>query len=336
MKIVSFYNEPWEKEYLAEKLKGHEIVFYDGILQDHEDVADPDMEVLSVFVKSHVGAKEMDQFPNLKFIATRSTGFDHIDLEEAKARGIVVSNVPTYGENSVAEMAFALLLALSRRVYDGYKQVVEESNFSPKGLTGFDLKDKVLGVVGTGHIGSYAIRMGNGFGMEVIAFDPYGNEELAKELGFRYVDTLDELFGQSDVITLHVPHNEHTHHMINMESIGKIKKGAVLLNTARGPVVETMALVKALEEGILAGAGLDVLEEENFMLDETALLREDMPTSESLRNVLANQYLIDHPRVIVTPHNAFNTTEALHRILDTTVENIEGFVKGEPMRVVGK
>lgn len=124
--------------------------------------------------------------------------------------------------------------------------------------------------------------------------------------------------------------------MINMESIDKIKKGAVLINTARGPVVETMAMVKALEEGILAGAGLDVLEEEDVMMDEMALLREEVPTSEELRNVLANQYLIDHPRVIVTPHNAFNTTEALHRILDTTVENIEGFTKGDPVNVVEK
>ena len=336
MKIVSFYNEPWEKEYLAEKLSAYDIVFYDGILQDHADVSDADVEAMLVFVKSHVGAEEMDQFPNLKYIGTRSTGFDLIDLDEAKKRGIVVSNVPTYGENSVAEMAFALLLALSRRIYDGYKQVVEESNFSPKGLTGFDLRGKTLGIVGTGHIGSYAIRMGKGFSMDVIAFDPNRNEALAQELGFRYVDSLDELFAQSDVISLHVPHNEHTHHMINMESIGKLKKGSVLINTARGPVVETMAMVKALEEGILAGAGLDVLEEEDVMMDEMALLREEVPTSEELRNVLANQYLIDHPRVIVTPHNAFNTAEALQRILDTTVENIEGFTKGEPVNVVGK
>jgi len=334
MKIISVGNEQWEKEYLSSRLPGQEMVFVDGFLQDRTDVSDPSAEMLCVFVSSHVGATELDRFPSVKYIVTRSTGFDHIDLTEAVKRGIVVSNVPTYGDNSVAEMAFALLLALSRRIYDSYKQVVEHTNFSPKGLTGFDLKGKTLGVVGTGHIGAYAIRIGKGFGMEVIAFDPFKNDALANELGFRYVGSMDELLGLSDVITLHVPHNDHTHHLISMESIAKIKKGAILINTARGPVVETLAMVKALEEEILAGAGLDVLEEEDFMLDETALLHTEAPTAEKLRNVLANQYLIDHPRVIVTPHNAFNTKEALERILATTIENIEACVSGVPKNVV--
>jgi len=334
MKIISFSNEEWEKDFLSTHLPTHTFTFEDGFMQDRTDISDPDAEIVSVFVSSHVGAMEMDRFPKLKCIVTRSTGFDHIDLTEAAKRGIVVSNVPTYGENSVAEMAFALLLALSRRIYDSYKQVVETSSFSPKGLTGFDLKGKTLGVVGTGHIGVYAIKIGKGFGMDIVAYDPFKNDALAAELGFRYVDSFDELLGMSDVITLHVPHNEHTHHMINVGNIGKIKKGAVLINTARGPVVETIAMVKALEEGILAGAGLDVLEEEDFLLDEDALLHMEHPNGEKLKNVLANQYLIDHPRVIVTPHNAFNTKEALERILSVTVENIEAFIAGAPKNIV--
>jgi len=334
MKIISFSNEEWEKDFLSTHLPTHTFTFEDGFMQDRTDISDPDAEIVSVFVSSHVGAMEMDRFPKLKCIVTRSTGFDHIDLTEAAKRGIVVSNVPTYGENSVAEMAFALLLALSRRIYDSYKQVVETSSFSPKGLTGFDLKGKTLGVVGTGHIGVYAIKIGKGFGMDIVAHDPFKNDALAAELGFRYVDSFDELLGMSDVITLHVPHNEHTHHMINVGNIGKIKKGAVLINTARGPVVETIAMVKALEEGILAGAGLDVLEEEDFLLDEDALLHMEHPNGEKLKNVLANQYLIDHPRVIVTPHNAFNTKEALERILSVTVENIEAFIAGAPKNIV--
>jgi len=334
MKIISFSNEVWEKEFLAKRLPDHAFVFEDGFMQDRTDIADSEAECVSVFVSSRVGAAEMDRFPNLKYIATRSTGFDHIDLAEAGKRGIVVSNVPTYGENSVAEMAFALLLALSRRIYDSYKQVIETSSFSPKGLTGFDLKGKTLGVVGTGHIGVYAIKIGKGFGMNIIAYDPFKNDALATELGFRYVDDFNELLAVSDVITLHVPHNDHTHHMINMDNIGKIKKGAVLINTARGPVVETLAMVKALEEGILAGAGLDVLEEEDFLLDEQALLHMEHPNGEKLKNVLANQYLIDHPRVIVTPHNAFNTKEALERILSTTADNIAAYTKGQPQNVV--
>lgn len=334
MNIVSFGNEQWEKDYLTARLPGHTFTFVDGFMQDRTDVADTEAEIVSVFVSSHVGAAEMDRFPKLKYIVTRSTGFDHVDLNEAAKRGIVVSNVPTYGENSVAEMAFALLLALSRRIYDSYKQVVEKTSFSPKGLTGFDLKGKTLGVVGTGHIGVYAIKIGKGFGMDIVAYDPFKNDALATELGFRYVDSFDELLGASDVITLHVPHNDHTHHMINMNNIAKIKKGAVLINTARGPVVETLAMVKALEDGILAGAGLDVLEEEDFMLDETVLLHMEIPAAEKLKNVLANQYLIDHPRVIVTPHNAFNTKEALERILAVTAEDIEAFIAGAPKNIV--
>ena len=334
MKVVSFSNEAWEKDFLTKRLPEQTFVFEDGFMQDRTDVSDAEAEAISVFVTSHVGAMEMDRFPQLKFITTRSTGFDHIDLVEAEKRGIIVSNVPTYGENSVAEMAFALLLALSRRIYDSYKQVIETGSFSPKGLTGFDLKGKTLGVVGTGHIGVYAVKIGKGFGMDIIAYDPFKNDALAAEFGFRYVDSFDEILATSDVITLHVPHNDHTHHMINMGNVKKIKKGAVLINTARGPVVETMAMVKALEEGILACAGLDVLEEEDFLLDEQALLHMEHPNGEKLKNVLANQYLIDHPRVIVTPHNAFNTKEALERILMVTADNIEVYVKGELQNVV--
>ncbi|MCI0679796.1 hydroxyacid dehydrogenase [bacterium] len=333
MKIVSFYNEEWEKGYLKEKLSDFDILFPAGTVQDNPDFRDEFAEILSVFVKDKVDARSMDMMPKLKLIATRSTGFDHIDLSEAKKRGIIVSNVPTYGENTVAEMAFALLLTLSRRVYDGYKQVVEETNFSPKGLTGFDLKGRTLGVVGTGHIGEYAIRIGKGFGMDVVAFDVHHNDALAGEIGFRYAE-FDELLGVSDVITLHVPYNPHTHHMIHKGNIEKIKKGAVLINTSRGAVVETAALIEGLEKGILYGAGLDVLEEEGHMIDHLSLLRDEHPNPISLQTVLQNQYLIDHPRVIITPHNAFNTTEALERILDTTIQNIEGFKEGKPMNIV--
>jgi len=333
MKIISFYNEEWERDYLIKKLPDVEIVFLDGTLQDHADIKDDEAEVLSVFVKSKVGAKEMDQFPNLKFIATRSTGFDHIDLTEAGKRGIVVSNVPFYGANTVAEQAFALLLNLSRRVYESYRRVLEEGSFSPEGLRGFDLKGKTIGVIGTGHIGAHMIKMAHGFDMKIIAFDVKKNEELEKEFGVRYVE-FDELLAQSDIITLHAPYNTHTHHMINTDNIDKIKKGAYLINTARGGLIETKALITALEKGILAGAGLDVLEEEEYMLDDTALITEPHPNPESLCVVLANQYLIDHPGVLITPHNAFNTKGALERILDTTAENIRSFIKDEPVNIV--
>lgn len=334
MKLVYFYQDESEKEFFSQNLEGNNnITFLKGSIQDNLDYNDDEAEIISVFVKSNIGAEEMDKFPNLKFIATRSTGFDHIDLEEAQKRNIIVSNVPTYGENTVAEFAMALLLSVSRKIYPAYNNILEEGNFSQKGLQGFDLRGKTIGIVGTGNIGKYMIKMLKGFDMKVIAFDINRNDELAESLGFEYVE-FDDLLGSSDIISLHVPHNPHTFHMINKENISKIKKGAYLINTSRGEIVETMALVEALEKEILAGAGLDVLEEEGYMADDLELLFEGHSNPEELKTVLANQYLIDHPQVIITPHNAFNTKEAIERIHFTTIKNIQAFEKGEPINLV--
>ena len=239
-----------------------------------------------------------------------------------------VVSVPFYGENTVAEFAFALLLTLSRKTYDAYDRIAETGSFSQEGLRGFDLKGKTIGVIGTGHIGLNIVSMAKGFNMNIIAFDPFPKEEKAQELGFSYV-SLDELLAGSDVITIHTPYTDSTHHMINTGNIEKIKKGAYLINTARGAVIETQAIVEALEKNILSGAGLDVLEEEGDMKDEITLLNSKHPKLEELKNVLSNHYLIDHPRVIITPHIAFNTDEAIKRILDTTADNINSFVNGE-------
>lgn len=333
MKIISFYNEGWEEEYVRSRLSEYTIDFLQGTLQDHDYLRDDRVEILSVFSTSKICAKEMDQFPNLKTVVTRSTGFDHIDLEEAKRRGLTVSNVPTYGEHTVAEYTFALLLALSRRIYEAYDRVLKQGTFSSGGIRGFDLKGKKIGVVGTGHIGQHVVRIAKGFEMDVIAFDVHEDKKMAHEQGFMYV-TFDDLLGQSDIITLHAPYNSHTNHMINMENISKIKRGAYLINVARGGLVETRALVTALEQGILAGAGLDTLEEEGYMVNEMTLLTSAHPNPESLQTVLANQYLIDHPRVIITPHNAFNTKEAVERILNTTIENIKAAAQGTPINMV--
>ncbi len=333
MKIVYFSRDDWEQDYVKGKLFSDDITFFKGTTQDHSTYEDKDAEVISVFIKSHIGKEEMDRFPNLKFIATRSTGFEHIDRDEAEKRGIVISNVPFYGANTVAEYTFALLLNISRRIYESYDRVLVKGEFSSDGLRGFDLKGKTIGVVGTGGIGSHTIKIAKGFGMNVIAFDVRHNEDLVKELDFKYVD-FDELLKNSDIITLHAPDNKHTHHMINMENIDKIKKGAYLINTSRGALVETRALILALESGVLAGAGMDVLEEEEYMDDDTELLTKEHPNPEDLRIVLANQYLIDHPRVVITPHNAFNTKEALERIVETTIDNIKSFESGETINVV--
>ena len=311
MKLVYFAKEEWEKEYIKQKLPGVELV----------QEGDADAEVISVFVNHPVDAAEMDKYPKLKLIATRSTGVDHVDAEEAKKRGITVASVPGYGAPTVAEFAFALVLALSRKVCDAHKQVTETGSFSQKGLTGFDLAGKTIGVVGCGKIGQHTARIAKGFGMHVLVSDAFKNDALAKEIGFAYAE-LPELLGASDIVSLHVPYIKETHHLINIGNIGQIKKGAYLINTARGAVVETAALVKALEDGVLAGAGLDVLEEEGDMQDEMHLLSGPHPKEEELKVVLENHYLIDHPRVIITPHIAFDTREAIERILDTTVENI--------------
>lgn len=333
MTIHYFSNEHWEEEYVHNKLPNEQITFHQGSVSAFPELTDASADVLCIFIDSKIGEAELNRFPALKLIATRSTGFDHIDLSVTRARGITVANVPFYGENTVAEFAFALLLALSRRVIDADEHVRATGTFAQDNLRGFDLAGKTLGIVGCGHIGVHAIRMGNGFGMNVVGFDTRNDPAFAKEHNFTYA-SLDDLLGTSDVISLHVPYNPHTHHLINKENITKIKKGAYIINTARGAVVETEALITALKSEILAGAALDVLEEEGDLAEDAALLTMPHPKAEELRIALENRYLIDHPRVIVTPHIAFNTTEAVERILNTSIENIKQFAAGTPSNTV--
>lgn len=336
MKIGIWQTEGWEEEYLKEKLAGHEVVTFAGELNKESLPEDKSFEAVCTFVGSEVSKGVIEALPNLKLIATRSTGYDHIDLEAAKAKGVQVANVPTYGENTVAEFAFALLLTLSRKIYQGYDRLREEGVYSFDGLMGFDLKGRTMGVVGTGNIGKHMIRMARGFEMRVIAYDAFPKAGLDKELGFEYKATLEELLSEADVVSLHVPYLPATHHIINKDNIGKFKKGAILINTARGALVETDALVRALKEGKLGGAGLDVLEEEGVMKDELGYLMSGDDKSD-LKVVLENHELIDMDNVIVEPHNAFNTREARTRILDTTVENIESFgKKGAAANLVDK
>lgn len=334
MNIYYFSKEEEEREYVKSKLAGHTLQIFDGTIQEHGEIDGNGVEILSIFVKSQIGKEELDRFPDLKFISTRSTGFDHVDIEEAKKRGIVVSNVPAYGQNTVAEFAMALLLALSRKVYDAYSRVERSGSFSQVGLRGFDIKGKTVGVIGGGRIGKCFIKMVRSFDTEVLVYDVNQSSELATELGFSYV-TLDGLLKRSDIVSVHAPYNENTKSLLNWDNMKTMKRGSYLINTARGGIVDTSAIVHALEEGILAGAGLDVLEEEGTMMnDETELLYSDHPEKKKLQTVLSNHYLIDHPRVIVTPHIAFNTGEAIQRIIDTTLENIESFSSGEAINVV--
>lgn len=335
-KIAYFQAEEWEKKYLEEQFKGDELEIYPDPLSADTLSQYPEIEdnnILSVFVQSQVDKKVLVKLPKLKFIATRSTGYDHIDLKECKKRGILVSNVPFYGENTVAEHAFALLLALSRKIVPSVEKTRRGVFMHSPLLRGFDLRDKVFGVIGTGHIGAYAIRMAHGFGMKVIAYDPFPNKKLAKELGFKYKKSLKELLSESDVISLHAPYFKATHHMINEKNIRFIKKGAVLINTARGGLVETKALHAALLDGTLAGAGLDVLEEEDVLQSQDHLIYKEFLNGE-LKIALEDYRLLSMDNVLITPHNAFNTFEAVRRIVDTSLQNIKAFKKGKPVNLV--
>lgn len=334
MKTYFFNVEEWEKDYITEKLKDLDPIQIHESISAENAAEYQDAEIISTFLGSTFTPETIEKLPNLKLIATRSTGFDHIDLAHAAEKGIVVSNVPFYGENTVAEMAFALILGVSRKIFQSFERT-ERFKFGFDGLMGFDLKDKTLGIVGMGHIGQYSARYGNGFGMRVLASDPNRDEALAKELNFEYADSLEDMLAQADVITLHAPYNEHTHHLINMETVKKIKKGAILVNTARGGLVETEALIWALDNGILSGAGLDVLEGEPEIKEEWEIITRGFD-NEQMKHLLMNHILIERDDVLITPHNAFNTREAIDRILQTTEENIRKFMSGTPQNVVEK
>ncbi len=310
-----------------------EMVLSEEKIDERNTPQETDFDALSVFVNSRLTREALAKFSNLKFIATRSTGYDHIDLAAAKERGITVSYVPGYGDNTVAEFAFGLILNLTRKIYQGIDQIKESGSFSLAGLRGVDLKGKTIGIVGTGRIGREMVKIAKGFGMQVLAYDPFPSKEFATEMGYEYLP-LEEVLGRSDVVSLHCPYNKDTHHLINQKNIGAIKKGAILINTARGGLVETDALIAALQNGALGGVGLDVLEEEGETKDELAYLSQGHPKEEELKTMLQNHILMEMPNVLITPHNAFNSQEALQRILNTTLDNIQGFLDNKIQNVV--
>ncbi|MFA5334306.1 MAG: hydroxyacid dehydrogenase [Candidatus Omnitrophota bacterium] len=333
MKQVTVFGlEDWEKDYLSPLLKiPSEVFFCRKGLSVETASRFKDSEVISVFIGDKVTPEILKLLPALKFIATRSTGFDHIDLKACAEKGIRVSNVPAYGEATVAEHTFALILSLSRNIHKAYVRTTK-GDFNLEGLMGFDLKGKTLGVIGAGHIGLHVVKMARGFGMDVLVFDTRKDSFLEEIMMFKYA-TFDDLLRNSDVITLHVPYNEKTRHLINMDNIKNLKKGALLINTARGGLIEPDALTWALDQGIVGGAGLDVLEGEEFIREERELLSKDFP-AETMRTLLRNHILMKRDNVVITPHIAFNSREAVHRILETTAGNIIGFLDGKPRNII--
>ncbi len=327
IQIAFFEAEPWEKEYLSKSLKGFRLIFFPEILTKKDLSKIREINILSPFIYSKISAEIIKALPNLKLIATRSTGFDHVDIKAATKAGVKVANVPTYGENTVAEHTFGLILSLSRKIHTAHERTVR-GDFSLEGLRGFDIAGKTIGVVGAGHIGQHVIRIAHGFGMKVLVYDAHRHPKLAKSLGFTYV-TLDNLLKKSDVITLHAPYNRQTHHLINRRNIRLLQPNSILINTARGGLIDTTAIVDGLRLGKLAGVGLDVLEEEKYILKEERELLSphfsgaQQMAKEFLTTIVESHVLLTSDKVIVTPHNAFNSQEALERILDTTIENIK-------------
>lgn len=318
MKIAFFETEKWEENYIKNKLKKHELIFFRDVLDKKNIESVKDVDILSVFIYSKLDKEILERFSRLKAIATRSTGFDHIDLKDCDKK-IKVYNVPNYGENTVAEHTFALILDLSRKIHEAYNRTIR-GDFSLEGLRGFDLKNKTIGIIGLGSIGKHVARISKGFEMDILAYDVKKDKKIERKFKLKYT-TLNNLLKNSDIVSLHCPYNKYTRHLINKNNIGLIKKGAYIINTARGGLIETRALVKALVKKDLGGAGLDVLEEESLIKEEAQLLSKNFP-KENLKNLLENHLLLTFDNVIITPHNAFNSGEALKRILDVTIENI--------------
>jgi len=310
---------------------------------------DAEAEAVCVFLDEQIDDVFLTQHPNLKLIATRSSSVDHIDLAACRARGVAVCNVPHYQEESVAEHTFALLLALARRLRELMLHP-KEGQFSYAATRGIELEGKTMGLIGMGRVGQRVAALAKAFRMNVVANDIHHSSELARELGFEWMN-LDDLFACSDVISLHATLSSETYHVINAESLSRMKRGVIIVNTARGALVDTMALRDALESGQVGGAGLDVLQDERVLrqsapdiitsdilrhLRSDALAHEarDADRIRDLRELVLGEAVLSRPNVVFTPHVAFNSHEAVLRLREGTVANLRAFMKGAPQNIV--
>lgn len=321
-----------EKEFYSENLsEDFKLLFYDNAKQ-----LDKNIEVLSVFTGTKVDAKLIESLPKLRLIACRSTGFDNVDTKAVKKHGITLTNTPGYGSASVAEYTFALILTLSRKLpeifYETYSPEPNRLNEQ-----GFDLYGKTIGIIGLGNIGKGVAQIAYGFGMRILAYDINEDEKLASWLKIEYVKDLDYLLKESDITTLHIPYTPENHHFINLEKLSLMKDSALLINTARGDLVDSVALLKALKQGKLSGAALDVVENE-YLLDPDDLIElaanQDNIARGTIRHALALLALERLSNVVITNHNAYNTKEAVENIMKMTVENIAGFYAGKKIHIV--
>jgi len=333
-KICFVATEPEEEEFFTGKFGTFDISFQRSLCDVPEDV-----EVVSIFINDRVDARFLESHPTLRLIATRSVGCDHIDLEACTERKVSVTHVSGYGENTVAEHTFALMLALSRRIRESTEAALA-GKFTHERFRGMDLRGSTLGVVGAGRVGLHVIRIAGAFGMNVLAYDAHPNPLHTELLDFKYT-SFDHLIRESHVITLHIPLNEETHHIFNRETLSRCREGVLIVNTARGRLVDSEALIEALDSGQVGGAGLDVIEEEGvFQGGATALLGAQIADRvrgsgvekdrialsagrmKEISRYIASNALLRRPQVVFTPHNAYNSTESREFISNTTSENI--------------
>lgn len=324
MKIAVFSTKVFEKPFLiAANQQQHELVFFDNALTEQTAILASGYEAISCFVTDNLSAPVLNILAKngTRLIALRSAGFNHVDIPAAKKLGLTVVRVPAYSPYAVAEFAVGLILTLNRKIHRAYN-LIREQNFLLTNLLGFDVHGKTVGIVGTGKIGSVFAKIMHGFGCKLIAVDPYPNEACQK-LGVNYV-TLTELCQQADIISLHCPLNNETRHIINEQVIAQMKPGVMLINTGRGALIDTKAVVNALKKRIIGYLGMDVYEEEEnlFFQDLSDVIIQD--------DVFAR--LQTFPNVIITGHQAFFTKEALSHIAETTLSSISLF-ESDPKKI---
>ncbi len=321
MKIAVFSSKSYDREFLNEANNRHrnELTYFETKLTETTAPLAEGFPVVVAFVNDILDAAVLEHLKagGTRLIALRSAGFNHVDLKGAERLGLTVVRVPAYSPDGVAEHTVALILALNRKIHRAYNRV-REGNFSLEGLIGFTLRDRTAGIVGTGKIGLAVAKILSGFGCRILAYDVAPNPSC-QEFGTEYV-TLPELFSKSDIISLHCPLTPDTRHLIDKESISGMKTGVMLINTSRGALVDTTAVIGALKSGKLGHLGLDVYEEEGDLFFEN-LSEEIIRDDEFMR-------LLTFPNVLITGHQAFLTHEALRAIASTTLDNIAAFAEG--------
>ncbi|MDZ7802177.1 MAG: 2-hydroxyacid dehydrogenase [Trueperaceae bacterium] len=321
MKVAVFSTKTYDQRHLAHANQhhGHELTFFEPRLHLDTAVLAAGFPVVCAFVNDRLDAEVLQRLAEggTKLIALRSAGFNHVDLHAAERLGMTIARVPAYSPHAVAEHALALVLALNRKIYRAYNRV-REGNFALEGLIGFDMHGKTVGVVGTGKIGATFARIVHGMGCQVLALDPYPNPDL--DAIAEYVSQ-DDLFARADVVSLHCPLTPETHHLIDAAAIRQMKRGVTLINTSRGQLVDTRAVIDGLKRGRIGRLGLDVYEEEGD------LFFEDL-SNQVIRDDVFSR-LLTFPNVLITGHQGFFTEEALHAIADTTLANVSAFASGE-------